>query len=67
MKKYFKSFGKITNKLKKNVLKKTKKIKTSTLRRNIFNKRPKITSKKKRPKRRPKKNSNRRKGMKGGS
>ena len=62
MKKYLKSFGKITNKLKKNVLTKTKKIKTSTLRRNIFNRRLKRT-----PKRTPKRRSKRRRAMKGGS
>jgi hypothetical protein len=75
MKKYLKSFGKITNrlsplkitrKLKKNVLTTAKKVKTSTLRRNIFNRRPKITYRK-RPKRTPKKKRKRKRAMKGGS
>lgn len=66
MKKYFKSFGKITRKLKKNVLTKTKKIKTSTLRRNIFNRRLNRTPKR-RPKRTPKRTPKRKRAMKGGS
>ena len=79
MKKYLKSFGKITNKLsplkmtrklKKNVLTTAKKVNTNTLRRNIFNKIPKRISRKKSkitPKKRPKRRPKRSRAMKGGS
>tara|TARA_Y100000389_G_C17360564_1_gene463512 strand:+ start:738 stop:956 length:219 start_codon:yes stop_codon:yes gene_type:complete len=71
MKKYLKSFGKLTNRLsplkmtrrlKKKVLKTAKKVKTRTLRRNIFNRKPKRRSKKRTSKKRPK----RKRAMKGG-